>query len=75
MVRGKFKVMQHTTHAYNNGAVFILLEPQYDTSIEEDWNFATATPSGKIEMFVSNPKAVAALELGKQFYVDFTPAD
>ena len=32
------------------------------------------TPSGKITMVVTNPDAIAAFDLGKQYYLDFTPA-
>ncbi len=32
------------------------------------------TPSGSIEMAITNPEAVAALKLGQHYFVDFTPA-
>jgi len=41
----------------------------------EDNEFAVATPSGSLEMYVSNPAARDFLEPGKQYYLDFTPAD
>lgn len=74
MVRAKFQVVEIREHAYNKTARTIVLQPQYDMSVPEDQRFAQATPNGRIEMYVDNPTAVAALEIGKDFYVDFTPA-
>ncbi|MFB2769885.1 hypothetical protein ACE1AT_11450 [Pelatocladus sp. BLCC-F211] len=42
---------------------------------KENKSFWNATPSGQIEVYVTNPKAVEQLELGKNYYVDFTVAD
>lgn len=53
----------------------VRLETQYDSSIPEDQAFTKATPSGHIEMTIDNPAALAQLELGKAYYVDFTPTD
>ena len=53
----------------------IVLTPQYDMSIPEDQSYSKATPSGRIEMQVDNPKAIEALPISKQFYVDFTPVE
>jgi hypothetical protein len=72
MVRAKFKVTEVRQHAWHPTARTIVLEPQYDSSIDEDRRYATATPSGRIEMFVDNPKAIDALPVGGYFYVDFT---
>ena len=35
----------------------------------------TATPSAQLEMRITNPEAFGTFLAGKQFYVDFTPAD
>lgn len=40
----------------------------------EDNEFCLATPSGKIALLVSNPVARDFLQLGKDYYVDFTQA-
>ena len=45
----------------------------YDPSIPEDQRFCKATPSGSAEFLVDNPAAVAQIELGKDYYLDFTP--
>jgi len=39
----------------------------------EQWS--SATPSGKLEICISNPVAVDALELGKEYYIDFVPVE
>jgi len=44
---------------------------QYDDTIPEDKKFCEATPSGSMEMSISNPAALAQLELGRAYYVDF----
>lgn len=36
--------------------------------------WSDATPSGQIEMAITNPAAVAQFEVGKCYYLDFTPA-
>jgi hypothetical protein len=36
--------------------------------------WSQATPNGKIEMTITNPTAVDQFELGKDYFVDFTPA-
>lgn len=71
-VRGKFKVTQVIRNHYNPAAAQVKLEVVY-TGSPEDNTFAEATPTGLIEMIVSNPAAVEALPLGKSFYVDFIP--
>ena len=76
MVRAKFMVQEIRRHHYGNpGATTIILRPQYDENIEEDKRFAKATPTGEISMYVDNPPAQAFFELGKKYYLDFSPAD
>jgi hypothetical protein len=73
-VRAKMMV---TEVARNNwGGRKVTLMPQYDQSIPEDQRFQKATPSGHIEMQIDNPPVAEFFEanLGKAFYVDFTPA-
>ena len=40
----------------------------------ENNQFSVATPSGKVEMTISNPKAIDFFEPGKSYYLDFTEA-
>lgn len=74
-VRAKFQVSSIKSFAWNPQSKEITLTPQYDTSIPEDRRFAKATPSGSLTMAVDNPAASDQLELGKFFYLDFTPVE
>lgn len=73
-VRAKFRVSSITQ--FDNGvAREIKLSAQYDQSIPEDRRFSEATPSGSLTMYVNNPAAIAQFEIGKSYYLDFTPAE
>lgn len=39
----------------------------------KDWS--KWTPSGELKMVITNPPAIAAFDLGKEYFMDFTPAD
>ena len=67
-VRAKFKAMA----ADGDGAV--RLEAVTSGSVEND-SFFRWTPSGSIFMSVVDPATAARFEVGKEFYVDFTPAE
>lgn len=42
----------------------------------ENKAFSDATPSGQINISIANDKpALAAFEIGKSYYVDFTPVE
>ena len=41
---------------------------------EENKKFFAATPSGSIRLTCANAAATDQFELGKEYYVDFTPA-
>lgn len=75
MVRAKFTLQEVRQSSYNPTARTLIFRPQYDESIPEDQRFSKATPNGNFEMTVDNPAALAQLELGKRYYVDFTPAE
>lgn len=49
------------------------LTPVYDTSTPENERFTKATPWGELTLNVDNPSA--RFEVGKFYYVDFTPAE
>jgi len=69
-VRGKFKVQETTKYAWPGTK--IVLKAEYDTTIPEDLRYATATPSGTVEMYVNNPPAENFFIPGKFYYIDFT---
>lgn len=74
-VRAKFKVTAIVTTQLgeNYSQTKIVLEPQYDAKVAEDVSFSKATPTGRMEMQIDNPVALAAMPIGTVFYVDFTP--
>lgn len=54
----------------------VKLSPVYSPDPEsENRKFWDATPQGSIELGVINQEAWSAFELGKEYYVDFTPAE
>lgn len=36
--------------------------------------FSKNTPNASVEMFITNPAAAASIEVGREYYVDFTAA-
>lgn len=50
----------------------VTLEPDYSSDENKAW--AKFTPSGKVEMRIDNPPALAVFEVGKDYFIDFTPA-
>ncbi len=41
---------------------------------DENSKFWAATPSGKLEIGCANPAAAAQFEVGKEYYIDVSPA-
>lgn len=76
-VRAKFKCwsIQHSfSHSSDYSAAQVTLVPVYDQD-GPNASWSKATPSGKIEMLITNPGAVEQFELGKDYFVDFSPAE
>lgn len=73
VVRAKFVVTEVTEYAGNAGKT-VKLQPRYSKQIPEDKAFASATPTGDMSMYVSNPAALEHLKAGAVFYLDFVPA-
>lgn len=72
-VRAKFHVGSIEPVEGNADARRVRMQTVYDDTIPEDQRFSKATPWGQIEMQIDNPAASAQLEVGKTYYVDFTP--
>ncbi len=80
-VRAKFWVKE-IKHAHQGppNAVYadVKLAPCYGAypggDSEENKSFAKYTPSGEITLGITNPDAIGFFELGKAYYIDFTPA-
>ena len=41
---------------------------------DENKSWSQRTPGGSIKLHITNPAAIAAFEVGKDYFVDFTPA-
>lgn len=78
MVRAKFRCqsIQHIlTNTPGDTAANLMFQPVYDNGDGTNKDWSKYTPNGKLEMTVTNPDAIAKFELGKAYYLDFTPAD
>ena len=42
---------------------------------EENENFFKMTPAASMNLSTINPKAAEQFEVGKEYYIDFSPAD
>lgn len=73
-VRAKFKVRSVTEHEWAPGGKSVELYPVTNGS-EENKEFYKATPGGEIKLSTVNPAAAEQFKVGREFYVDFTPAD
>lgn len=73
-VRAKFKCTSNKPGS--DGTADILLEAVYSSDPEsENAAFFKYTPSGSIRIGCVNPSANAQFIEGKEYYVDFTPAE
>ncbi|MGO7560552.1 hypothetical protein ACC754_14000 [Rhizobium johnstonii] len=78
VVRAKFRCLS-VTHFADNGPdptpqAEIRFTAVYGNG-EENKSWSKWTPSGELKMMVTNPSAIEAFELGKSYYLDFTPAE
>lgn len=51
----------------------VKLAAHYDPNKSEDVSFAAATPSGDLNIYVSNPDVVGSFEPGKCYYLHLIP--
>lgn len=76
MMRAKVMVTAVDKH---EGAETLHFTPVVDSSFgpegeSEDNTYARWTPSGNIQLQVTNPDLFGKFEYGQKYYVDFTPA-
>lgn len=57
------------------GQKTFFFNPVCDDNTEENKKFSKHTPSGLFEMTVTNTAVLDQFEIGKEYYVDFTPAE
>jgi hypothetical protein len=79
-IRAKFRVQTVTRHAYANVADIAAEEVTLRAVTSSDphdpnHTWSKATPAGQLTMTISNPDAIGKLELGADYYLDFTKAD
>lgn len=78
-IRAKFRC--HVVHKfeatqYSKASERVSLHPVYSDDPEsENHKWSEATPSGAIDMSITNPGACGIFQEGKEYIVDFTPAD
>lgn len=72
-MRAKFHTESVTNYAGGNTSV--VLSPVSKGASDENTQFWQYTPSGKLEMFITNPSATQFFEPGKDYYLDFTPVE
>ena len=78
-VRAKFFVedIRHSDVPGTEQYASITMRPVFgsygDGKVNESWS--KYTPSGQLQITITNPAAIDAFEKGKAYYLDFTPAD
>lgn len=70
-MRAKFNAYSVTNFGSGES---IVLQAVTDNDTPENERYHTATPSGKVEMGISNPAVLGFFTPGKSYYVDFTEA-
>ena len=76
-VRAKFKCVSITRNQHwdaSKGEIQTIKLLPVSGNSEENAAFYAATPGGSIELGTVNKAAGDAFELGKEYYVDFAPA-
>lgn len=75
-VRAKFSVSHLLKDSYGNVYVKLFAVYKGDESSAENESFSNSTPSGSVELCITNPAASEFFEklAGKYVYLDFTEA-
>lgn len=68
-VRAKFQCVKRELHGGVTLRAVYSEDPEHENKA-----FWEATPSGEIEMHITEPDAADFFKLGREYYVDFTPA-
>lgn len=78
VVRAKFKCwsIEHEKSPdpqYNSAKVTLDAVYEDGKGVNQEWS--QWTPAGQIVMHITNPAAIERFEQGKEYFVDFTPAE
>lgn len=77
-VRAKFRCIEKSQKGNNYGAPgpieggFLRLAAVQG---EENKTWTKWTPSGTLDLHITNPDALTQFEVGKDYFLDFTPAE
>ena len=76
MLRAKFKVwtIVHSPAITPDVCAEVRLNAVYEDGGGDNKSWSKYTPSGEIRMFITNPDAIEQFEVGKSYFVNFTPA-
>lgn len=76
-VRCKVRVTQVVKSCSNYGQGPVDSNQVVMTPVAGDGNstWAKYTPNGEIKLYINNPEAFAAFEVGRFYFVDFAPAE
>lgn len=74
VVRAKFKVNSYETNLQKNEECRTVKLSAVSDGSEENKRFFKFTPNGQITIGLLTPEAWQQFELGKEYYVDFSPA-
>ncbi|HDH1557710.1 TPA: hypothetical protein PIU59_002999 [Klebsiella quasipneumoniae subsp. similipneumoniae] len=72
-VRAKFQCNSINKSLDNTSAVVNLMAITTGSAENETWS--KYTPSGQLQMVISNPAAFEQFELGKEYFIDIVLAD
>lgn len=72
-VRAKMRVVRRSEVDWATFVRVVVLQAVYGDGTENK-SWSEATPSGQIELTITNPAAHEQFKLGKEYFVDFTPA-
>lgn len=72
-VRVRFKVQTHRATGGDDRTVIFV--PVDDKTIDQAQRVSPFAPSGRLELFITNPDALALLPIDSEVYVDIVPVD
>jgi len=72
-VRAKFKCTV-VSHNYTDNAMVVKFQA-VTAETEENKTWSKWTPTGSLEMYVSNPEVFNQFEEGKEYFLDITPVE
>ena len=78
MVRAKFKcwsILPGQTGNPDDTCAEVRFQAAYGDGKSDNAEWSKWTPSGEIRMFITNPAAIDAFEVGKSYYLTFTPEE